>query len=168
MTRAFYIGRFQPYHNGHQVVLEEIARSADEIVIGVGSAQLSHEPGNPFTAGERVLMITQSLCNLKCPFYAIPIEDLRRNALWVSHVIAMTPPFDTVYSSNPLVMRLFAEAGTRVFSPSMYERDTLSGTEIRRRMLAGEPWEHLVPPSVTRVMEEIEGVARIRSVALSD
>ncbi len=39
MRRAFYIGRFQPYHNGHHAVLAEIAKSADEIVIGVGSAQ---------------------------------------------------------------------------------------------------------------------------------
>ena len=23
MKRGFYVGRFQPYHNGHQAVLEE-------------------------------------------------------------------------------------------------------------------------------------------------
>ena len=51
MTRGFYIGRFQPYHNGHQAVLERVASSVDEIIIGVGSAQLSHELENPFTAG---------------------------------------------------------------------------------------------------------------------
>ena len=39
MSRAFYIGRFQPYHNGHQTVLEHIAGEADEIVIGVGTAR---------------------------------------------------------------------------------------------------------------------------------
>ena len=32
MKRAFYIGRFQPYHNGHHAVLSEIAKSTDEIV----------------------------------------------------------------------------------------------------------------------------------------
>ncbi|HZK30987.1 MAG TPA: adenylyltransferase/cytidyltransferase family protein, partial [Methanoregula sp.] len=42
MRRGFYIGRFQPYHNGHQSVLEHIADDVDEIVIGIGSAQLSH------------------------------------------------------------------------------------------------------------------------------
>jgi nicotinamide-nucleotide adenylyltransferase len=68
MSRGFYIGRFQPYHNGHHSVLERIARSVDEIVIGVGSAQLSHTLDNPFTAGERVLMLTRSLTDLDCPF----------------------------------------------------------------------------------------------------
>ena len=54
MKRGFYIGRFQPYHNGHQLVLERIATEADEIIIGVGSAQLSHTRDNPFTSGEWV------------------------------------------------------------------------------------------------------------------
>jgi nicotinamide-nucleotide adenylyltransferase len=168
MTRGFYIGRFQPYHNGHQAVLERVSRVVDEIVIGVGSAQLSHELENPFTAGERVLMITRSLAGLDRPVYVIPIEDIQRNALWVSHVRSMTPPFDCVFSNNPLVMRLFAEAGRPVHCPDMYERQTHSGTEIRRRMLSGEPWEQLVPKAVVEVIREIDGVGRLRQIARSD
>jgi nicotinamide-nucleotide adenylyltransferase len=168
MKRGFYIGRFQPYHNGHQSVLEHIADEVDEIVIGVGSAQLSHTIDNPFTAGERVLMITRSLATLGCPFYVIPIEDIKRNALWVAHVQSMTPPFDLCYSSNPLVVQLFNEAGIQVQSPSMYERDTHSGTEIRRRMLNNKLWKNLVPPDVTQVIKEIDGVARLRRIAQDD
>lgn len=168
MSRGFYIGRFQPYHNGHQSVLEAIAELVDEIVIGVGSAQSSHELDNPFTAGERVLMITRSLAGLACPVYVIPIEDLRRNALWVSHVCSMTPPFETVYSNNPLVVQLFSEAGIEVISPDMYKRHIHSGTEIRRRMLAGEDWMELVPPAVVEVIREIAGVMRLKQIAGSD
>jgi len=51
MKRGFYVGRFQPYHNGHQAVLTELSQTCDEIIIGVGSAQLSHTLDNPFTAG---------------------------------------------------------------------------------------------------------------------
>jgi len=168
MRRGFYIGRFQPYHNGHQSVLEHIAKHVDEIIIGVGSAQLSHHVSNPFTSGERVLMITRALASLGCPFYVIPIEDIQRNALWVAHVRSMTPPFDLCYSSNPLVVQLFHEAGVEVQSPAMYERELLSGTEIRRRMLAGEPWKDLVPPAVVRVLDEIEGTARLCQIARDD
>lgn len=168
MSRAFYIGRFQPYHNGHQEVLRRIAENADEIVIGVGSAQMSHEAENPFTGGERVLMITTALENLGCPIYVIPIEDIRRNALWVAHVRSLVPPFDIVYSSNPLVVRLFGEAGIPVNSPAMYERATHSGTEVRRRMLAGESWEELVPPAVSQVIREIDGVERLRRISGDD
>jgi len=168
MTRAFYIGRFQPYHNGHQYVLEQISGTADEIVIGVGSAQLSHESENPFTAGERILMITRSLKEITIPLYVIPIEDIKRNALWVAHVRSMTPPFDLIYSSNPLVMRLFAEEGIPVRSPALYARELHSGTEIRRRMLCGEPWEHLVPAPVIDVIREIDGTARLIRIAADD
>jgi nicotinamide-nucleotide adenylyltransferase len=168
MSRGFYIGRFQPYHNGHQSVLEHIAHEVDEIVIGVGSAQLSHEVDNPFTAGERVLMITRSLENLRVPVYVIPIEDLQRNALWVAHVRSMTPPFDIIYSSNPLVVQLFAEAGCAVRSMDMYKRETHSGTAIRNRILAGEEWEHLVPSAVVRVIREIDGVTRLQRIAQDD
>jgi len=168
MKRGFYIGRFQPYHNGHQAVLERIAEEADEIIIGVGSAQLSHTVDNPFTSGERVLMITRSLVSLGCPFYVIPIEDVQRNALWAAHVRSMTPPFDLCYSSNPLVVRLFREAGVTVQSPAMYERDRHSGTEIRRRMQNGEAWEDLVPPAVVKVIHEIDGVRRLCQIAQDD
>ena len=168
MKRGFYVGRFQPYHNGHQAVLLELAKTCDEIIIGVGSAQLSHTVDNPFTAGERVLMITRALTALSRPYYVIPIEDVQRNALWAAHVISMTPPFDTCYSSNPLVVRLFSEAGMEVQSPAMYERDRHSGTEIRRRMLSEESWEHLVPPAVVTVIQEIDGVERLRQIARDD
>ncbi len=168
MSRGFYIGRFQPYHNGHQSVLEDIAGEVDEIIIGVGSAQLSHEIDNPFTAGERVLMITRSLENLEVPVYVIPIEDLQRNALWVAHVRSMTPPFDVIYSSNPLVVRLFAEAGCTVRSMEMYKRETHSGTAIRKRMLEGKEWEPLVPSAVVSVIREIDGVRRLQQIAQDD
>jgi len=114
MIRGLYIGRFQPYHNGHQYILEKIARRVDEIIVGIGSAQLSHEPSNPFTAGERLLMITRALASIRTPVYVIPIEDLHRNALWVAHVRSMAPRFDIVFSSNPLVVRLFEEEGIKV------------------------------------------------------
>ncbi len=168
MTRALYIGRFQPYHNGHQAVLSWIATQCDEIVIGVGSAQLSHEPDNPFTAGERVLMITRALESLGTPIYVIPIEDIMRNALWVAHVRSMSPPFDRVYSGNPLVMRLFSEAMIEVETPALYERQVLSGTEIRRRMLEGEDWEDLVPGAVVEVLQEIDGVGRMKQITRND
>ncbi|MDP3395487.1 MAG: nicotinamide-nucleotide adenylyltransferase [Methanoregula sp.] len=168
MKRGFYIGRFQPYHNGHHEVLEHIAKEVDEIIIGIGSAQLSHMIDNPFTAGERVLMITRALESLGCPYYVIPIEDIQRNALWVAHVQSMAPPFDLCYSSNPLVVRLFTEAGVKVQSPAMYERDTLSGTKIRERILNSKPWKNLLPPAVVQVIKEIDGAKRLCQIARED
>ncbi len=167
VNRAFYIGRFQPFHNGHLKVIRAIADEVDELVIGIGSAQLSHTPENPFTSGERILMISRSLESLdNLYYYVIPIEDIHRNAEWVAHVRSMTPPFSRAYSNNPLVSRLFHEAGYEVSHSPMYNRQEYSGTEIRRRMLAGEGWEKLVPRAVAEVVEEICGVERLAQVSM--
>jgi nicotinamide-nucleotide adenylyltransferase len=80
----------------------------------------------------------------------------------------MTPPFDICYSSNPLVVQLFGEAGITVQSPAMYERETLSGTEIRRRILNKEPWKPLVPSPVVQVLKEIDGEGRLLQIARDD
>lgn len=166
--RAFYIGRFQPYHLGHQNVLKSIAQDVDEVIIGIGSAQASHEPDNLFTAGERVLMMSRALHELGVRHYVIPIEDIRRNSVWVSHIISMTPPFQVIYSNNPLVIRLFEEAGFNVRQSPLFQREKYSGTEIRRRMLAGEEWKSLVPPSTAKVIEEIKGVERLKIISCGD
>jgi nicotinamide-nucleotide adenylyltransferase len=170
VRRAFYIGRFQPFHNGHLSVIQTVCKETDELIIGIGSAQISHTPTDPFTAGERILMITRTLaaCNIRKMWYVIPIEDIQRHALWVSHICAMTPPFDTAYSSNPLVTRLFMERGVPVCSPIMHERESLSGTEIRRRICNNEPWHDLVPAEVVQVMSEIDGAARLSDLMLDD
>ncbi len=168
INRAFYIGRFQPYHIGHHTVLESIAGEVDEIVVGIGSAQRSHELGNPFTAGERVVMISRSLKSLDIDYYVIPIEDIQRNSVWVSHVLSMTPYFDLAYTNNPLVFRLFEEAGVPAKRSPMHQRDVYSGTIIRKKMLSGEEWEHLVPAAVAETIDKIGGVERIREIARDD
>ena len=168
INRAFYIGRFQPYHIGHHTILGNIAGEVDEIIVGIGSAQRSHEPENPFTAGERVVMVSRSLKDLDIDYYVIPIEDIQRNAVWVSHVRSMTPYFDLAYTNNPLVFRLFEEAGVPVKRSQMHQREVYSGTIIRKKMLSGEEWEHLVPDAVAETIGKIGGVERIREIARDD
>lgn len=168
MLRGLYLGRFQPYHLGHHEVLKKIATEVGEIIIGIGSAQISHEIENPFTAGERVLMVSRAIEELGIKHYVIPIEDIRRNSLWVSHVMSMVPPFDVAYTNNPLVIELLGEAGVDVRESPLFKRNSYSGTEIRRLMLENDRWEHFVPGKVVEIIQEINGVKRLRKVAQSD
>jgi nicotinamide-nucleotide adenylyltransferase len=113
-------------------------------------------------------MVTRSLRDLDALLYVIPIEDIRRNAVWVSHVMAMTPLFDVVYTNNPYVIRLFNEARFEVKSSPLYQREVYSGSEIRKRMLRNEPWQHLVPQAAVEVIEQIDGVNRLKEVSRED
>ncbi len=170
--RGFFIGRFQPYHLGHHEIVKEIVNEVEELIIGIGSAQESHTIENPFTAGERILMVSRALDEidpeLRKRVYIIPLEDIYRNALWVSHVRSMVPPFQVVFSNNPLVIRLFKEAGFEVRKTKLYNRRFLQGREIRRLMIEGGDWERYVPKAVADVIREIGGVERLRDIAKND
>lgn len=162
------MGRLQPIHDGHMTVINRILGEVDEVVIGIGSAQLSHTIMDPFTAGERTMMINKALANNgvhPSKYYITPIQDVERNSLWVAQVKMLTPPFEVIYSGNPLVQRLFIEAGYKVTMPPLFNREIYSGTEVRRRMLDGEDWKSLLPSPVADVIEEIDGVNRIKHLS---
>lgn len=163
---ALVIGRFQPFHKGHLEVMRTIAKECDSVTIGIGSAQFSHTLDNPFTAGERHLMISRALKEAGLDnYFLVPIVDVNRYAVWVAHVVSLVPPFKAIYSNNPLTRRLFTEAGYEVRGAPLFNREAYSGTEIRRRMVAGEEWKHLVPKATVKVIEEIGGVGRLQDLS---
>jgi len=166
--RGLLIGRMQPVHEGHLEVIKTILQEVNEVIIGIGSAQLSHTIKDPFTAGERVMMLTKALSENAIPaskYYIIPVQDIECNSVWTAHIKMLTPPFEHVYSGNPLVQRLFIEDGFQVTVPPLFNRKLYSGTEVRRRMLKDEDWKSLVPGSVVDVIEEIDGVSRIKHLS---
>lgn len=168
-NRAFIVGRFQPFHNGHLAIIREILKETESIIIGIGSAQYSHTLKDPFTAGERHIMISSTLESQGIyQFYLVPIEDVNSNPLWVAHVESLTPKFNRVFTNNPLVKRLFYEKGYSVNSMKLINRESWSGTRIREKMLHGKDWKLDVPETVAQIIDEIDGVGRIRDLASSD
>jgi len=169
--RGLLVGRMQPIHNGHIQVIKKAFKDVDELIMGIGSAQLSHSTKDPFTAGERVMMLTKALSENNIDssnYYIIPIVDILMNSVWVSHVKMLTPPFEKVFSGNPLVQQLFTEEGFDVDIPPLFNRTELSGTEVRRRMINDENWKSLVPSSVVEVINKIDGIQRIKHLSLKE
>lgn len=162
---SLMIGRFQPLHNGHMEVIRKCAEESEHLTIGIGSAQYSHEIENPFTAGERYLMIDEVMKDEGMTNYCIvPIEDLNRYSLWVAQVVSMSPPFSVVYSNNPLTRRLFTEAGYEVRDSPLYNREVYSGTVVRNKMIEGDNWRSLVPKKAADIIDDIDGAGRIREI----
>lgn len=163
VSRALFIGRFQPFHRGHLTMVKRILERQDEILIGIGSAQYSHTGENPFTAGERYEMVQRTLdAEGLHNYHVIPIPDTHVHSVWVGHVLSLVPRFDVVYSNSPLVIRLLKEKGVKVVELPLHEKGRYSGREIRRKIFKDEPWRDLVPPAVATYIEEIEGVERIK------
>jgi len=165
--RGLLVGRFQPFHLGHLHAVRYALEKVEELCILVGSADKSHQLDNPFTAGERVYMIKAAVeeANIDCKrVLIIPLPDASAHSLWVASVKANVPKFEVVFSNDPLTRRLFKEEGFTVLDIPFYERSTFSATEVRRRMISGEPWEELVPKSVARIIREVGGVDRLKQL----
>ena len=171
VKRGLYVGRFQPFHLGHLSAVKAILEDIDELVIVVGSAQYSHTIANPFTAGERLMMVRLALeeADLDCRrVWLVPVPDVHLHMLWVSALEGYTPKFDIVYSNEPLTRRLFMEAGYKVKGIRFFERKVYSSTDIRTKMVKGESWKKFVPKSVATFIAEIDGVNRLSDLTKSD
>ena len=171
MKRGLFIGRFQPPHLGHIYAIKSALSECDELVIVVGSAQYSYTLKNPFTAGERIEMLRLALIEEGIDLskiFIVPVPDVGEHVVWISKVKTFCPRFDVVYTNNPLVRRLFLDAGYPVKSLKPYRRDFEMGTKIRELMLKGEPWKDLVPRSVAEFIEKIGGVERLKEICSRD
>lgn len=168
VTRGFYPGRFQPVHWGHINVMRWALEKVDELIIGIGTAQESHTPPNPLTAGERVLMLKLAIREAGIDpsrVYIIPIPDILMNSVWPHYVQMFVPRFRYAIARNPLVIRLFKEAGYEVLIPPPFERGRYTSTRLRKMMIEGDPaWRELVPKSVAEFLDEIRVEERMREV----
>jgi nicotinamide-nucleotide adenylyltransferase len=170
-TRGLYVGRFQPFHLGHLEAIKKILEEVEELIVVIGSSQYSHNKENPFTAGERLVMIRGALEEAKVDFtrvWVVPVPDVHLHMMWVSAVEGYTPKFQIVYSNEPLTKRLFMEAGYKIKVIPFFERQFYSSTVVREKMLLDESWKALVPKSVTTFVAGIDGVNRIRDLSRND
>ncbi len=171
VNRALYVGRFQPFHLGHLYAIKEALKEVEEIIIVIGSAQYSHNANNPFTAGERLVMIRRALQEAGVDasrVWVVPVPDVHLHMLWVAALEGYTPRFNIVYSNEPLTRRLFTEAGYKVKGIKFFERKLYTSTLVREKMLKDESWTTLVPKSVADFITEIDGVNRLRDLNRTD
>lgn len=171
VNRGLYVGRFQPFHLGHLDAIKYVLKEVDELVIVIGSAQYSHNNNNPFTAGERLVMVRKGLLEAGVDLsrvWIVPVPDVHLHMLWVSAVEGYTPKFSILYSNEPLTRRLFMEAGYQVKNVPLFERKVYTSTIIREKMVKGDTWSEWVPRSVAAFIKEIDGVNRLRDLARTD
>jgi len=169
LTTGLFIGRFQPFHEGHLATVKFALSRVDLLVIVVGSAQKSHEPKNPFTAGERVTMIKKTLdadseIDIK-RVLVIPVPDVDVHSMWTRQVDMLVPKYDIVFANDPFTLLLFRERGIKTEEAPLYRREEMSATEVRKRIALDEKWQELVPRPVADVIKESGGVERIKSIA---
>lgn len=162
--RALYIGRFQPFHNGHYNALKWILDQFDEVILAIGSAQFSHTKENPMTAGERIECIWNQLKHdgILSRVIIASVPDLGIHKQWIAAVKQHCPKFEVVFSNDPLTRMLFAEEGYDIRSIPFFDRNKYEATKIREAIYRGEPWENLVPFRIAEFIKNNKIDERIR------
>jgi nicotinamide-nucleotide adenylyltransferase len=166
--RSVFIGRFQPFHRGHLHTVKQILEKDEDLIIVIGSSQYSHTPNNPFSGGERVMMIRAALLEAGLPMDhidIIPLSDIHIHPLWVSHLKSFGPYFDKAYTHNPLVRRLFTDADVPIDETDLLKRTAYSGNHVRDLIKwENDEWEALLPNAVVEIIKENKLDERIRQI----
>ena len=159
------MGRFQPYHLGHHNALLNSLKSVNEMVIVVGSSKESFQPENPFTAGERIEMISEALRESKIygKCFIIPVDDIKEYALWTQRIKSFSPNFGVVFTNNPLVKELFEADGYKV-EKMVSNSKHIESTSVREKIMKGGSLADLVPASVENYLKKINARKRINSI----
>lgn len=155
MRTSLFIGRFQPFHNGHLRVLETMCKTFDKVIIGIGSSNVDKTEKNPYDLKTRKKMINKSLKPFHFTNYEIiEIPDINDPPNWVNHVLSIISEFSVVITNNNFTRKLFEEKGYFVMGTIGYDEETrLSASQIRKKMKENdESWKELVPKQVVDII----------------
>ncbi len=169
--RVLTLGRFQPFHLGHLHLIKQVLSEYDEVIIAITSSQFNYIEKDPFTAGERIQMIRQSLRDEKIDLarcIIIPIENQPNISTWASYLKSMLPKFDAVISGNKYVTMLLGDSGIKVIEPEFLDRNKFNASKIRHMMVQDNSWEGFVPKAVADMVEQTGGIARLKTISDSD
>ncbi|MDW7710032.1 MAG: hypothetical protein SCH98_06115 [Deferrisomatales bacterium] len=174
-------GRFQVLHRDHLRYLLAGRALCRQLVVGVTNPDptRSRDRGadphrtapqaNPLTYYERQLMVRAALEAAGVPTAAFAVVPLPIDVpeLYRYYVPLDAVFFLTIYDAWGRQKRsLFQGLGlrTHVLWEVSPEQKGLSASQVRERMIRGEPWEPLVPPPVADLMKEWDIPGRLRGL----
>lgn len=175
---VFY-GRFQPFHKGHLNAVMMCLERCETLYIGIRIFETmmnfdltqikKSSEENPFTFEERMRMIKESLIGAgiglkRVNIIPFPLENPEK---WHEFI-----PKDTVHFRIGVSdwdegrIRAFEKSGLKIVTLPIYEKD-ITAEEIRGRMTQNKNWKDLVPSGSVKVIEEIDGINRVKMLAMN-
>lgn len=171
-------GRFHILHNDHLKYLLAGKANCEHLVVGITNpdpALTRHDEAdmwrgaaaaNPLTYYERYCMVCAALTaegvgekDFSVVPFPINFPELYRYYVPLDAIF-----FLTIYDEwGEKKLEMFKSLGlkTEILWQRTPETKGLSATEVRRLIAADEPWKHLVPPAVARLVKEFDLAARL-------
>eukprot|EP00727_Mastigamoeba_balamuthi_P013453 m51a1_g8730 hypothetical protein (329) ;mRNA; f:9155-11285 len=171
--RALYIGRFQPFHSGHEDVLKQIIEAGyGSVVVVVGSSTSPESAKNPFGAEERAAMIAPAMRALGLDGRrVVAVPDIHDPPNYAAHVCscvsrALGEPVDStnttiVCSTNEYTVDCFTKYGQSFAVFKTAHRVAISATQVRDMMHYGGPWDAFLPAGTAEAVRSFRGVERV-------
>ncbi len=158
---AVFIGRFQPFHNGHSRIIEAALQQADRVLVLVGGSHGALRPRNPWTFEQRKWMITGTHGDIRVT--VAPLRDfVYRDDRWVEEVqraVAMWAPRTAKIAlagrskdESSYYLNLFPQWGEiRVTDGIELDATYIRGKFFQRELAAA--WKY-VPQATKGVLQE--------------
>jgi len=163
-----YIGRFQPFHNGHKAVIEQALELGSEVLVLVGSCNKPRSSKNPFSYTEREYMITSNLSSNRV--FVEPLNDHDYDdELWIEEAMSHIEEYEEVaiigYEKDESSYYLKAFPEWDVIQAEPYldaEFNTIvSSTDIRDEMFGSvyPEFKGLVSPEVAYKLRDFRYIS---------
>ncbi|MFX1375719.1 MAG: adenylyltransferase/cytidyltransferase family protein [Promethearchaeota archaeon] len=176
-------GRFQVLHNDHIKYLMAGKKLCKYLVVGITNPDpsltrdsdtnpnRSTPLANPLTYFERYLMVQSALLEQDLSFSEFSVVPFPIN---VPELIQYYVPLDaifflTIYDEWGRQKKIYFESlglKIHVLWEVPLEKKGLSSSDIRKSMINGEKWEHFVPSSVSKLMNEWDIAQRLKEISL--
>jgi nicotinamide mononucleotide adenylyltransferase len=174
-------GRFQVVHNDHLKYLLAGKKRCRHLVVGITNPdpmltrEESADPkrtdplANPLTYYERYVLVRSVLAEsgLKPQQFSVVPLPINLPELYKYYVPMDAVFFLSIYDEwGRQKLSYFKSLGlkTHVLWEVKPEEKGISGSDVRSRMLRGEPWEHLVPPVVSVLVKKWDIPDRLRKI----
>ena len=156
MATIIFPGHFQPFHNGHLMVVQGMMKVSDNVVVVICERQKKTED-DIFTADQCREMIGAALLSANIMDATIAVvKDAESDEAWAHHVLdaAGNPADTTVWSGNDKVREIFEAKG--VATKKIVPVPGINGVEIRKLIKEKNPaWRSKIPAGAMDVIEDV-------------
>ena len=175
-------GRFQVLHNDHLTYILAGKARCRHLIVGITNTdplltrhdatdlERSAATANPLSYFERYVTVRHALveAGIECGDFSVVPLPINIPELYRYYVPLDAVFYLTIYDDwGRRKLAMFQELGLK--AEVMWERPLhekgITSNEVRKRMIRGEDWEHLVPVVVAKLMKEWNIPARLRTLA---
>lgn len=177
-------GRFQIVHNDHMKYLLAGKARCRHLVVGITNPdptltvddpadfQRSQLISNPLSYYERYVMVKNALLEAGIGHREFSIVPFPVNfpELYRYYLPLDATFFLTIYDEwGKKKLEMFQSLGliTEIMWEGSIEEKGLTGTDIRRRIISGTAWKHLIPPSTHMLLRKWGILKRLRDLKTS-